>query len=266
MAAFSLTPHLRFDWFLRDVFVLGAIYVPLERFFPRSPSRLLRQGLLTDLSYFFVNHVLAEVLLFLTILPANTLLAWARYEPIARIVAAQPLALQLTEMIVLADVFQYTVHRLVHRVPFLWRFHAVHHSAERLDWIAGSRLHLVDIFVVRSVTFIPLFLGGFSDAALRAYAVFVAIVAVFAHSNVRFRFGWLEKIVVTPAYHAVHHATDPRAIDKNFAIHLPVLDRIFGTQYRPREVPTRFGVAGRPVPDGYFRQLVHPIAGRAADP
>jgi lathosterol oxidase len=237
--------HLALDWFLLDLFVLATIYVPVERLFPRVPQPVVRDGFATDLVHFFVNHVLVHLILLLAMLPATTLLGWARYEPLVRRVASQTLVLQIAEMVVVADVFQYGIHRLFHRVPFLWRIHAVHHSSKQLDWLAASRLHLVDIVTVRAVTFVPLFLGGFSDAAIRTYAVCVAAAGVFLHANVCFRFGALEKVVVTPRYHAFHHAADAEALDKNFAFHLPVIDRIFGTHYLPGEAwPKRYGIDG----------------------
>jgi len=243
-AILGLGSSLRFDWFLVDLLLLSLVYVPLERLFPRVAQPVFRHAFATDLAYFFVNHVLVHVILVLAVLPATTLLGWAHSVPLARAVASQPLFLQVAEIIVVADLSQYAIHRLFHAVPFLWRMHAVHHSSKQLDWLAGSRLHLVDVIVVRAATFAPLFALGFSDTSLRVYAVFVALVGVFLHANVRFRFGALEKIVATPRYHAFHHAAEAEAVDKNFAFHLPIIDRIFGTQYLPeRAWPERYGIA-----------------------
>jgi sterol desaturase/sphingolipid hydroxylase (fatty acid hydroxylase superfamily) len=240
LGAFSVRSLL---WFLLDLSILAAVYVPLERLFPRVPQPVLRAGVIRDLFHFFVNHLLAFMLLLLAVLPAARLLPWARYEPLARAVALQPLPVQVGEIVVIADLFQYAIHRLFHRVPFLWRVHEVHHSSTELDWLASARLHLVDIVVVRAVTFVPLFVGGFSDAAIRTYLMGAAVLGVFLHANLRFRFGALEKVVTTPRYHAFHHAADPAARDKNFAFHLPIIDRLFGTQYFPQRAwPQRYGV------------------------
>src|SRR5690606_25032200 len=124
---------------------------------------------------------------------------------------------QVIEIMLLADLVQYWVHRAFHRIPWLWRFHAVHHSSRALDWLAGSRLHLVDVLITRALILLPLFLLGFTQAALYAWLVIIAFHAVFNHVNLRFRLGALEALLVTPRFHHWHHAVTP--IDRNFAVH-----------------------------------------------
>ena len=153
---------------------------------------------------------------------------------------------------------EYAIHHLFHTVPYLWRFHAIHHSSVHLDWIAGSRLHLVDVVLTRGFTLIPIVLVGFSQPAVYAYVVFVSFHAVFIHANVRFRFGWIDRVIATPRGHHWHHAQAP--VDKNFAVHLPLIDQVFGTQHLPGNAwPDTYGIAGDPVPEGYLRQLAHPF-------
>ena len=70
----------------------------------------------------------------------------------------------------------------------------------------------------------------------------------------------LDHVLVTPRFHHWHHTAQREAIDKNFAVHLPLIDRIFGTHYLPKDAwPERCGIEGNPVPDGWLRQLVHPF-------
>jgi lathosterol oxidase len=129
-----------------------------------------------------------------------------------------------------------------------------------MDWLAGSRMHLVDVVVTRALAFIPLYALGFGHAPLSAYLVFVSFHAVFIHSNVRFRFGWLGRVVGTPQFHHWHHGAEREAIDKNFAVHLPVIDRLFGTLHLPADRwPAAYGIAGDPVPERYWAQLVFPL-------
>jgi lathosterol oxidase len=129
-----------------------------------------------------------------------------------------------------------------------------------MDWLASSRLHLVDIVITRGLSFIPLYILGFSPPAVYAYLVFVSFHAVFIHANVRWRFRPLEWLVVTPRFHHWHHAAAPEAVDKNFAIHLPLIDRLFGTAYLPPgRWPESYGLAGPPLVGGWVRQLVAPF-------
>jgi lathosterol oxidase len=185
---------------------------------------------------------------------------WAVLPSVQGIVRALPTVLQFFLLLLVADFTQYWVHRAFHAIPLLWRFHAVHHSAEQMDWLAGSRLHLVDIAVTRGLTYVPIYLLGFGDGPLFAYLVVVSAQATFIHANIRFDFGWVKWLVATPQFHHWHHAAEREAIDKNFAVHLPMLDWLFGTMYLPGRWPKAYGIeGGSRVPDGFFKQLFWPL-------
>lgn len=253
--------HVGLDWFLLDLFLLSAIFVPIELLFGRIDQPIFREDWRTDLWHFGVSHLLVQLTVFLTMAPAAVVFRWAVSPALQAAVAAQPLVLQFVEVLLVADLAQYTVHRLFHRVPWLWRFHAVHHSSRRMDWLAGSRLHLVDIVVTRGLSFVPLYVLGFAPGAVFAYVLFVSFQAVLIHANVRWRFGPLTRLLATPQYHHWHHAVEPA--DVNFAVHLPVIDRLFGTHYLPPDRwPVEYGLAGAPVPRGYLAQLLYPFARR----
>jgi len=201
-----------------------------------------------------------QVTVLLTMIPAVVFFGFFEGDALHAAIGAQPLWLQLLEALVLADLFAYGSHRLFHAVPVLWRFHAIHHSSEQLDWLAGSRLHLVDIVVTRAVAFVPLYLMGFEPGALYPYLVFASLQAVFVHANVRFRFGPIRHLLVTPQFHHWHHTAEPHAVDRNFAIHLPVIDWIFGTHHLPKnDWPEHYGIEERTVPEGWWAQLVFPF-------
>jgi sterol desaturase/sphingolipid hydroxylase (fatty acid hydroxylase superfamily) len=261
--AVDARPSLGLDWFVLNLFLLALLFVPLERFFPRLPEQgPFRAGWTTDTVHFFMSHALVQVLSFLILLPAVTVSRFWTPTGLAAVVRGLPLGVQFLAAVLVADLAQYAVHRAFHQVPILWRFHAVHHSSRDLDWLAGSRLHVVDAVTTRALVLVPLHLLGFAEPALYAYLVFVSFHAVFIHANVRFSFGPLESLVVTPRFHHWHHAATHEARDKNFAVHLPWLDRLFGTRYLPgREWPPRYGIAGDPVPEGYLDQLAYPFRG-----
>ena len=152
------------------------------------------------MAHFFVSHLLVQVTVLLTMLPAMVFFRWAVHPGLQRAVAAQPAVLQFCEILFVADLSEYFVHRLFHVVPFLWRFHAIHHSSVRLDWLASSRLHLVDVVVTRGLTFVPLFVLGFAAAPVYFYLVFVSFHAIFIHANVRFDFGPLAWVILRAYY------------------------------------------------------------------
>ncbi len=257
---------LGLDWFLLNLILYSAVFVPIERMFARRPEQpILRREWRTDLAYFFVSSVLLQVTTLLTMGPAMVFFDWAANEGIQAWVSGLPFVVQFAVILVFTDLTQYWVHRMFHAVPVLWRFHAIHHSAESMDWLAGSRLHLVDVAVTRGLTYIPIYILGFSEAALFTYVVFVSVQATFIHANVRFEFGPLRWLLVTPQFHHWHHGAEPEAVDKNFAVHLPVLDRLFGTYHLPKgRWPVSYGIgSGTSVPKGFMRQALYPFVPEA---
>jgi lathosterol oxidase len=252
---------LGLDWFLLNLMLYSAVFVPVERWFARLPGQpLFRDTWPTDFSYFFVSAILVQVTTLLTLRPAMVLFDWARVPAVQATVQALPWVGQFLLMVLVSDLTQYWVHRAFHAVPFLWRFHAVHHSAEQMDWLAGSRLHLLDIAVTRGLTYVPIYVLGFAESPLVAYLIFVSAQATFIHANVRFEWRWLQWILATPRFHHWHHASEPEAVDINFAVHLPVLDVLFGTAYLPDRWPSAYGIAhGARAPRGYVRQFLWPF-------
>jgi lathosterol oxidase len=256
--------HLGLDWLALDLLLLAVVFVPLERAFARLPEQpVFRRGWRTDLAYFFVSHLLVQLLALATVAPAMLLFRWAAWPALQQAVASLPLALQLLLAVLAADLASYTAHRAFHVVPWLWRFHAIHHSSEAMDWLAGSRLHLVDVVVTRAIAFVPLFLLGFEPAVLAAYLVWVSAQATWIHANLGARTGWLDHVLVTPRFHHWHHAADPAARDMNFAVHFPWIDRLFGTHHLPGIAwPARYGVLEDAPPLGFAAQLVWPFTWR----
>lgn len=247
------------DYFLLELLLLGAVFIPMERIWKLRDQKIFRTGWQTDLKHFFVGHSGVQLLSFVTMIPVQILFAWAVRLDFQQQVAAQPVWLQFFEMLFLADLVSYWLHRAFHQVPWLWKFHAIHHSSLEMDWLAGSRSHLVDTFLNRLLGFIPIFVMGFSPAALYVYLAFVSFHAVYIHANVRHRWPYLRWIFATPEFHHWHHTSDEEGIDKNFAVFLSFIDVIFRTAHLPGHWPNRYGTTKFQPPETYLGQLAYPF-------
>ncbi|MCA9157247.1 MAG: sterol desaturase family protein [Planctomycetales bacterium] len=252
--------YLGLDYALLILIVYSAIFIPIEKLFGRLEQSVFRQGWRVDATYFFVSTLLVQLTTYLTLRPAFVLFNWAIHPTVQAWVTVQPMWLQFFEIMFLADLVQYWVHRSFHMIPWLWKFHAVHHSAQVMDWMAGNRLHLVDLAVTRSLIYIPAYVLGFDELPMVAYIVFVSVSSVFIHANLGFDFGKWGYVFTTPQFHHWHHGADDEAIDKNFAVHFPILDIVFGTFFLPRKRwPDRYGVKDNDVPESFLAQLIYPF-------
>jgi lathosterol oxidase len=204
------------------------------------------------------THFPLQILSFLVLLPATQATKYLGVPVLQEFIVRMPWFFQFFLAVVVADIAEYFIHLALHKVPFLWRFHAVHHSSKALDWIAGSRAHFVDDTLVRGFILAPLMLG-FSQSIILAYLIFVTIHATWTHCNFGPNAKWLEKYLVMPRYHHWHHTSQKEGIDKNFAIHFPWIDKLFGTYYYPDEWPELYGLDGEEISPSFFRQTIEPF-------
>jgi sterol desaturase/sphingolipid hydroxylase (fatty acid hydroxylase superfamily) len=254
------------DWFLLDLLLMALIYVPLERIWPRYPEQgTFRKGWTQDVVYFMSTHLPIQILSFLVLLPATQATKYLGVPALQALIARMPWILQFCLAVVVADVAEYFIHLALHKVPFLWRFHAIHHSSQALDWIAGSRSHFVDDTLVRGFILVPL-LFGFSQSIILAYLVFVTLHATWTHCNFGPNATWLEQFLVMPRYHHWHHTSQKEGIDKNFAIHFPWIDRIFGTYHYPDKWPELYGLDGEEISPSFLGQTIEPFVGKRKTP
>jgi sterol desaturase/sphingolipid hydroxylase (fatty acid hydroxylase superfamily) len=239
--------------------LLGAAFVPLERAFSaRAGQRFLRPAWRVDMAFFLGQYLVWGPLTVLAIMAARPLLHPEALAGLRAEVARQPLWLQAVEATVLCDLCVYWWHRLCHQVDWLWRFHAVHHSVEHLDWVAAHREHPLDGLTTQFVCNVPAFVLGIPLAALGMVAAFRGMWAIFIHSNVRMPLGPLGFLFGAPELHHWHHARVEQT-RHNFANLAPYMDWIFGTYHRPTgEERWALGLT-EPSPRGYLAQLVSPL-------
>jgi sterol desaturase/sphingolipid hydroxylase (fatty acid hydroxylase superfamily) len=254
-------PAIGLDWFLLDMLLMTLIFSPIEVLWPAYPKQnVFRSEWLTDIVYFLSTHLPLQLTSFLILLPATQLTAILNIAVVTETVGRLPWLVQFLLAVFVADLAEYAIHRAFHVVPWLWRFHAIHHSSKALDWIAGSRSHLVDDVVVRGFILIPMMLI-FSHNIIVAYLLFVTVHATWTHCNFGPTIKWLEPFVIQPRYHHWHHTSQKEAIDKNFAIHFPWIDKMFGTHYLPEgdKWPDVYGLHNENIPRSFWGQFFYPF-------
>ncbi len=259
---FESTPYsFGLDWFSVGFLFSMLIFVPIEKAFAlRKEQVVFRKGWRTDLAYFAVSHLLIQFIFLFVNAFSQKLFGWTQNTVVQQSIQSLPIWLQFVMATFLADLFQYVIHRLHHRIPALWKFHAIHHSSQTMDWLAGSRTHLIEVFFTRAVVMLPLYVCGFSEAALNAYVLLVGVQAVAIHANMGINFGPLRYMLATPQFHHWHHSKDHQYMDANYAVHLPVIDMLFGTYRCPRgEWPDEYGIVSGEPPPGFWGQMWHPF-------
>jgi sterol desaturase/sphingolipid hydroxylase (fatty acid hydroxylase superfamily) len=269
--SFSETMYKRLLGLTIAFVALTLIFWVVEFFWPGvRAQRKLRRGFLTDTLYWFftplVTKSVSQVAVLVALAP--TMLLLGRSLDRATIAAghgpvlALPKWLQAVVILVVGDFIAYWTHRWFHG-RCLWRFHAVHHSSQELDWLSSVRLHPVNELVSRLCQAVPFVALGFSPLVLAAYVPFLTFYSILIHANVSWSFGPLRYLAATPEFHRWHHTSEEEGLDKNFAGLLPMWDIAFGTFYMPRDKhPTQFGIRGDPVPDNFWGQMMYPFRRR----
>ncbi|RZJ18959.1 MAG: sterol desaturase family protein, partial [Haliea sp.] len=219
------TPYIGLDWFILDLLGSALIFIFIEKLFAlRKDQPIFRAEWQTDFHHFIVNHMIVGFVLLGTNLVVHKFFGWAASDGIRGWIAGLPFWAGVLLIILVADLVQYWTHRAYHEVPVLWRLHAVHHSAKHMDWLAGSRQHILELLITRTLILAPIYVLGFSKEVIDAYIVIVGFQAVFNHANVSVRLGPLRYIIVTPNFHHWHHSQDDAALDRNYAAHFAFLD------------------------------------------
>lgn len=181
-----------------------------------------------------------------------------------------PIALQVGVFFVLRDLLHYVIHRVLHRVPALWRVHEVHHSVRQMGFAAHLRFHPFETVVYRTLEWVPLALFGFGIEELFFAHAVALVIGHWNHANVRVPLGPLRYLLNSPQMHLWHHAHDlpEERLAKhggvNFGLSLSLWDYLFGTAFVPREDPDlRLGFPGVDrYPRGFFGHLVAPFRRR----
>ncbi len=161
--------------------------------------------------------------------------------PLAPQLATLPWAVRLAGAVMVAELVAYSLHRLMHMVPMLWHFHAVHHGATDLRWWTAFRFHPAETVLTHVTPYAAAALVGFGSDVAAVQVVAVTVVTMFAHADVHVPGRRLASLIVTPGYHRSHHEIGRD--HTNFALILPLIDVLCGTADFTGAGPRRFGHA-----------------------
>ena len=171
-----------------------------------------------------------------------------------------PVPLQMLLMMVVADGFRYWLHRWAHEWDLLWRFHAVHHSPQKLYWLNVGRFHPIDKGLQVFLDTLPFLFWGVGEAVLGLYVVCYAINGFFQHCNVDLRLGMLNYLISGPELHRWHHSMLKKESNHNYGNNLIIWDRVFGTWYWPTDRDVQeLGLLNREYPSAFLEQMIIPF-------
>jgi len=251
---------------------MGVAFGVLSRFSPCNEAKpwWQKRGLATDLGYWILSPIFTR---YLRIWVTVTVTIWLfhisdgmkiaefyahGHGPLSRL----PLWVQALGYVVVTDFVLYWIHRGFHD-GFLWKYHAVHHASEDVEWISAARFHPVNLALGTALVDVVALLGGISPDIFVVVGPFTTLTSGLVHANLNWTFGPLRYVFVSPVFHRWHHA---RAVcDRNFASTFSLWDVMFGTYHMPAgELPKDYGIDDKEMPQGLMPQLVYPILQRGA--
>jgi len=238
---------------------LALVIAALERLMPHEPAWLKNDGQMSaDLAHTLLNkgvvQIIVTVVAFMGIADALNPDGGGLWP------VNQPLALQVALGLVIAEAGLYWKHRLAHERPWLWRFHAVHHSVTRLWFFNTGRFHLVDTLTGLAVSMPLLLLLGAPRDTLLLVSAITAIVGILTHCNIEMRCGIFNYVFNTPVLHRWHHSKKAEEGNRNYGENLVLFDQIFGTYFNAARRPPRDIGISHPMPDTFMGQLKIPFS------
>jgi sterol desaturase/sphingolipid hydroxylase (fatty acid hydroxylase superfamily) len=247
---------------------LAVVFSVLAHFWACNPGKpwWRKSELITDICYWFFVPVFARVFrIGLLVLGAGVVF---NIHEVADLIAFYdnghgplselPLWVQALLFLVASDFMLYWLHRMFHGGGF-WKYHAIHHSSEELEWISAARFHPVNLFIGTIMVDVILLMAGISPNIMLWVGPFTTFHSAFVHANLNWTLGPFKYVLATPVFHRWHHTPLDQGGMKNFAPAFSLWDVLFGTFYMPQAaLPERYGVDDPRIPQGFFAQLIYP--------
>ena len=248
---------------------LGVVFAVLSHWSACNPGRPWwhKREIVTDVIYWFMIPLMARfVRIGLMVMGAAYIYGIHNTDDLIKFydngfgpLAMLPLWAQALTFLVVSDFLLYWFHRLYHGRN-MWKYHAVHHSSEELDWISAARFHPVNILFGTVLVDVALLLAGISPNVMLWVGPFTTAHSAFVHANLNWTLGPFKYVIASPVFHRWHHTAADRGGEKNFAGTFPVFDWLFGTFYMPKaELPEAYGIDDKSFPPGVGSQLVYPF-------
>jgi len=218
--------------------VLALVFSVLTHFWACNPGTpwWRKRELVTDICYWFFVPLFARVF---------------RIE--------LPLWLQAMLFLVASDFMLYWLHRMFHGGGF-WKYHAIHHSSEDVDWISAARFHPVNLFLGTIMVDVILLMAGISPNIMLWVGPFTTFHSAFVHANLNWTLGPFKYLLATPVFHRWHHTSLEEGGNTNFAGTFPLWDILFGTFRMPEnKLPDNYGVDDAAIPSELGGQLAYPF-------
>lgn len=245
----------------------------LEYFRPwRKEQGALKKDFWLDIFYMFFNFFIFSLIGYHAVSSVfveafNDFLAGTFHirNLVAIEIGGWPIWLQLLAMFIIRDFIQWNVHRLMHSVPFLWKFHKVHHSAKQLGFATHLRFHWMETIVYRVIEYIPLGMIGFGIQEFFLVHIIALSIGHFNHSNIIIPLGFFKYIFNNPQMHTWHHAKQYPSNFRygiNYGLSLSVWDYLFGTVYFPDSGEhVELGYPGEEeMPQSFLGQATFPLS------
>lgn len=255
---------------------LAIAFTVLNHFWACNPGPpwWQKRELVTDIIYWFFIPTIARIVrigslvvgagLVFGVYGEDNIIAFFEngHGPLAQL----PFLVQAVLFLVLSDIAMYWLHRIFHGHA-LWRYHAIHHSSEDLDWISAARFHPVNILLGAVAVDVALLLAGISPKVMIWVGPFKVFHSAFVHANLSWTLGPLKYVVATPVFHRWHHTGLKDGGNTNFASTFPVWDVMFGTFYMPDDrVPENYGADDPAMPGDFIAQMTHPLRQKTLEP
>jgi sterol desaturase/sphingolipid hydroxylase (fatty acid hydroxylase superfamily) len=251
-------------WFNAVYLSVALVVAVLERLLPYESLWLRSDGeTANDLAHTLLNKGLVQIAA--AVITTFTMAAAMAIEPTTPVrfwPTGWPLPLQVVLGLLIAELGLYAAHRLAHEWTPLWRFHALHHSVERLWVVNTGRFHIVDTLLKIALSQTPLYLLGAPVPVFLWISAVTAFTGLLTHCNIDVRTGVLDYVFNTPRLHRWHHSKRLEEGNRNYGENLVLWDLLFGTYYNPPRRPSpAIGIEGR-IASGFLRQLIQPFTAR----